>query len=115
MSEKEFLIDLYDDFEAWDKHIKHLKKWGKLLPELEKKHEENSIEIINKAKEENFDFKAKYGANDKAARQKYADEQLQSLTEEIATIKLEKEHAKREIAFLKRMIDMKIELIKYQD
>ena len=50
--------------------------------------------------------------NDKT-RKKYVEEELSDLTDEKQELKLQKEEDNRRISFLKRLITMKIELLRY--
>lgn len=123
LNEKEDLIkekplDLHKDFEKWDKLINRLNKNGRRLIEIEEEYETKSEKILNNARtikeEAGKDIiKEKYGGNNDKTRKKYVEETLKELTDEKQELKLQKEEDNRRISFIKRLIDMKIELIKY--
>ena len=106
-------IDLSKNFEEYDQRIKWLHRTSERLMEIEREYEEKSPKILQKAIEEDVDFKALYGGNTEKTRKKYVDEQLSDILLEKERLKLFKENDNRRISFLKRMIDMKIALIKY--
>ena len=123
LNEKEDLIkekplDLHKDFEEWDKLISRINKISRRLMEIEETYETESEKILNNArqiKEETGKdiIKEKYGGNNDKTRKKYVEETLKELTDEKQELKLQKEEDNRRISFIKRLIDMKIELIKY--
>lgn len=111
-------INIYPDFIQWNKLINRLNKNGRRLIEIEEEYETKSDEILAKARkikeDEDIDIiKDKYGGNNDKIRKKYIEEQLSDLTDEKQELKLQKEEDNRRISFIKRLIDMKIELIKY--
>ena len=114
LNEKEDLInekplDLHKDFEEWDKYIDNIIIGEKNLITLKEEFEEQSQEIIA-----NTDFKELYGANNQKVRDNHIKKELHGLSEDITDLKLKIEYAKMRISFLKRLIDMKLELIKYE-
>jgi|GEM_PF-6338002 len=101
-------LDLHKNFEEWDKYIDNVIIGEKNLINLKQEFEEQSQEIIA-----NTDFKELYGANNQKVRDNHIKKELSELTETINDTKLKVEYAKMRISFLKRLIDMKTELIKY--
>ena len=108
------MINLEEDFKEYDERLNWIKKTSERLMEIDKEYEEKSPKILQKAIEDGVDFKALYGGNTEKTRRKYVDEQLSSLISEKERLKLFKEDDGRRVSFLKRMIDMKIALIKYE-
>lgn len=106
-------IDLVENFSEWDEIITRLDKTNRRLVEIEETYQSESDRILAEARETEVDFKALYGANNKDVRQQYADEQLSDLLEEKKELEFTKADDNRRISFLKRLIDMKIQLIKY--
>ena len=106
-------LDLDSDFEEWDKIINRLDKTNRRLVKIEEIYQTKSDEILSEARETEVDFKAIYGANNKDTRKQYVDEQLTELLEEKKELEFTKADDNRRISYLKRLIDMKIELIKY--
>lgn len=107
-------LDLMGDFAEYDELISKMNKDARRRDEIEKEYFTKSNEIIQTAINENFDFKKEYGGNTKETRQKYADEQLTELVTERQELKYAKDEDARRLGFLKRLIDMKIQLIKYE-
>ena len=107
-------LDLMKDFAEYDELIAKIDKDARRRDEIKKEYFIKSNEIIQKAINENFDFKAVYGGNTKETRQKYADEQLQELVTERQELKYSKDEDARKLGYIKRLIDMKIQLIKYE-
>ena len=107
-------LDLMKDFAEYDELITKMDKDARRRDEIEKEYFNKSNEIIQKAIDENFDFKAVYGGNTKDTRQKYADEQLSDLVTERQELKFSKEEDARKLGYIKRLIDMKIQLIRYE-
>lgn len=107
-------LDLHSDFQEYNELISKMDKDARRRVEIEEEYFNKSNEIIQKAINENFDFKAVYGGNTKETRQKYADEQLSDLVTERQELKFSKEEDARKLGFLKRLIDMKIQLIRYE-
>lgn len=107
-------INLYNDMENYKKLIVDLDKDSRRLFELKEDYQVKSDKIIKEAREDNFDFKAVYGANNQSTRQQYADEQLKELIEEKNELEFKIADSKRWIDYYKRIIDMKIQLIKYE-
>ena len=115
---KEITLDLYKDFEEWNTILERLNKIGWRLIEIDEEYESASEKILTAARvtkeNEGIDvIKEKYGANNDKVRKKYVDEHLSELTAEKQELELIKADDNRKISFLKRLIDMKIELIKY--
>ena len=107
-------LDLYSTFQEYDELISKMNKDARRRVEIEEEYFNKSNEIIQKAINENFDFKVVYGGNTKDTRQKYADEQLSDLVTERQELKFSKEEDARKLGYIKRLIDMKIQLIKYE-
>ena len=110
--------NIYQDFIQWDKLINRLNKNGRRLIEIEEEYETKSKQLLTEARtiKEKTDkdiIKEKYGGNNDKTRKKYVEETLKELTDEKQELKLQKEEDNRRISFIKRLIDMKIELIKY--
>lgn len=106
-------LNLADDIELWDKCIERLDKIGRRLVEIDTIYQVESDRILKEARDNDFDFKKVYGANNKDTRKQYVDEQMTDLLEEKQELEFEKADRNRRISFLKRLIDIKIELIKY--
>ena len=109
----ETVIDLYSDFEEWDTIINRLDKTNRRLVEIEETYQAESDRILAEARETEVDFKALYGANNQSVRKQYVDEQLSKLLDEKKELEFSKADDNRRMSFFKRLIDMKIELIKY--
>ena len=110
--------NIYQDFIQWDKLINRINKISRRLIEIEETYETESEKILNNARQIKDEIgkdiiKEKYGGNNDKTRKKYIEEQLSELIDEKQELKLQKEEDNRRISFLKRLIDMKIELIKY--
>ena len=105
-------LDLHHDFKEYNDLIIKMNKDARRRVEIEEEYFNKSNEIIQKAINENFDFKAVYGGNTKDTRQKYADEQLSDLVTERQELKFSKEEDARKLGYIKRLIDMKIQLIR---
>ena len=106
-------LDLIKDFAEWSERIDWLDKTNRRLAEIEEIYLLESQRIISEAQANNIDFKAIYGANNKDVRQQYADEQLADLLEEKQELEFLKADDNRRISFLYKLIDLKIQLIKY--
>ena len=106
-------IDLTEEFKEYDDRLNWLQKTSQRLMEISREYEKKSPKILQKKKKKNVDFKALYGGNTDKTRKKYVDDQLIDLILEKEKLKLFKEDDNRRISYLKRMIDMKIEMIKY--
>lgn len=106
-------IDLTEEFKEYDERLNWLQKTSQRLMEIRMEYEEKSPKILQEAIEKGVDFKALYGGNTDKTRKKYVDDQLIDLLLEKEKLKLFKEDDNRRISYLKRMIDMKIEMIKY--
>lgn len=107
-------IDLTENFKEYDERITWLKQTSERLMEINREYEEKSPKILQDAIANDVDFKALYGGNTEKTRKKYVDDQLSELLMEKERLKLFKEDDNRRLGFLKRMIDMKIALIKYE-
>ena len=108
-------MNLYQDFNEYDELINWLNLTSRRIVEIEREYKEKSKTVLQKAVEDGVDFKAIYGGNSEKTRRQYVDEQLSDLVIEKQELKLLKEDDLRRIEFLKRMIDMKIELVKYSN
>ena len=111
-------INMYYDFIQWDTLINRINKISRRLIEIEEIYETESEKILNTArqiKEKTGEdiIKEKYGGNNDKTRKKYIEEQLSELIDEKQELKLQKEEDNRRISFLKRLITMKIELLRY--
>ena len=116
LNEKEDLIDekpldLHKDFSEYDECINSIDTDSRRLLEIEEEYKSESDRILKEARETEVDFKALYGGNNASTRKQYVDEQLYDLIEEKNDLKFKVDDNLRRIAFLKRMIDMKIKLI----
>ena len=107
-------IDLTENFKEYDERITWLKQTSERLMEIDREYEEKSPKILQDAIANDVDFKALYGGNTDKTRKKYVDDQLSELLMEKERLKLFKDDDNRRLGFLKRMIDMKIALIKYE-
>lgn len=113
-------INIYSDFKEWNKINKRLSKNSRRLIEIEEEYETQSERILTAARvtkdEQGIDvIKEKFGGNNDKTRKKYVEEHLSKLLEEKQELKLQKEEDNRRISYLKRVIDMKIELMKYSE
>lgn len=111
-------INMYYDFIQWDTLINRINKISRRLIEIEEEYETKSEQLLSEARtikdNDGKDIiKEKYGGNNDKTRKKYVEEELSDLTDEKQELKLQKEEDNRRISFIKRLIDMKIELIKY--
>ena len=111
-------INIYHDFIQWDKLINRINKNTRRIIEIEEKYETESEKILSQARQTKEKtgtdiIKDKYGGNNDKTRKKYIEEQLSDITDEKQELKLQKEEDNRRISFLKRLIDMKIGLLKY--
>ena len=106
-------IDLHVNFEEWNERVDWLDKTSRRLVQIDEIYMLESDKILAEARENNVDFKAIYGANNKDTRKQYVDEQLTDLLEEKKELEFLKSNDNRRISLLKRLIDMKIELIKF--
>ena len=111
-------INMYYDFIQWDTLINRINKISRRLIEIEEEYETKSEQLLTEARtikdNDGKDIiKEKYGGNNDKTRKKYVEETLKELTDEKQELKLQKEEDNRRISFLKRVIDMKIELLRY--
>ena len=106
-------LDLHTDFTEWNNLINRLDKNTRRLVEIEETYQLESDRILSEAREQEVDFKALYGGNNATTRKQYVDEQLTDLLEEKKELEFVKADDNRRISFLKKLIDMKINLIKY--
>lgn len=111
-------INIYYDFIQWDTLITRLDKISRRLIQIEEIYETESEKILNNARQIKEEIgkdiiKEKYGGNNDKTRKKYVEEQLSELIDEKQELKLQKEEDNRRISFLKRLITMKIELLRY--
>lgn len=112
--EKDITVDLSEDFKEWDNVIKRLNKNGRRLVEIKETYQLESVRILEEAREIKVDFKALYGGNNEKTRKQYVDEQLSDLLDEKKELELRNADDNRKISYLTRLIDMKIELIKFK-
>lgn len=117
--EKDITVDLTEDFKEWDNVIKRLNKNGRRLIEIKEIYETESETLLNNARQikeetEKDIIKEKYGGNNDKTRKKYVEEQLSDLLDEKKELELRNADDNRKISYLTRLIDMKIELIKFK-
>ena len=112
--EKDITVDLSEDFKEWNKIITRLNKNGRRLVEIKETYQLESVRILEEAREIKVDFKALYGGNNEKTRKQYVDEQLSDLLDEKKELELRNADDNRKISYLTRLIDMKIELIKFK-
>ena len=105
-------LRLHEDFQEWETCMNRINKNSRRLVEIEEIYLLESQRIIAEAQKDGVDFKALYGGNTVKTRQQYADEQLTELLEEKQELTFTKDEDNRKISYLKRLIDMKIELMK---
>ncbi len=106
-------LNLHEDFQEWENCIERINKTSRRLMEIKEIYQLESDRLLEEAREIKIDFKALYGGNNATTRKQYVDEQLSDLLEEKKELTFLKDEDNRKISFLKRLIDMKIELIKY--
>ena len=106
-------LNLHEDFQEWENCIERINKNSRRLMEIKEIYQLESDRLLEEAREIKIDFKALYGGNNATTRKQYVDEQLSDLLEEKKELTFLKDEDNRKISFLKRLIDMKIELIKY--
>ena len=111
-------INMYYDFIQWDTLINRINKISRRLIEIEEEYETKSEQLLSEARtikdNDGKDIiKEKYGGNNDKTRKKYIEEQLSELIDEKQELKLQKDEDNRRISFLKRLITMKIELLRY--
>ena len=107
-------LDLMKDFAEYDELISKMNKDARELFRLEKEYQNEFNRVLEEAIEYKVDFKALYGGNNAATRKQYVEEQLSDMVDEIQELKFCKTENQRQLDFLKRLIDMKIKLIKYE-
>lgn len=107
-------LDLMKDFAEYDELITKMDKDARELFRLEKEYQNEFNRVLEEAIEHKVDFKALYGGNNKDTRKQYVEEQLSDMLNEIQELKFCKTENQRQLDFLKRLIDMKIQLIKYE-
>lgn len=107
-------LDLHSDFQEYDELITKMNKDARELFRLEKEYQNEFNRVLEEAIEHKVDFKALYGGNNAATRKQYVEEQLSDMLDEIQELKFCKTENQRQLDFLKRLIDMKIQLIKYE-
>lgn len=112
-------LNLHEDFKKWDEIIKRINKNSRRLIEIDEEYKEKSEKILAEARkikeETDVDvIKDKFGGNNDKTRKAYVKEELSDLIEEKRNLTINKEEDNRRIPYLKRLIDMKIEMIKYE-
>lgn len=105
-------LDLHIDFKEYDKLIKCLDKTNRRLSEIDEIYKEESKIVLQQAIEDQVDFKKIYGGNTEKTRKQYVDEQLSDLLDEKKELKFLQSDDLRRIEFLKRIIDMKIQMLR---
>lgn len=111
-------VDLVKDFADWDNKITNQDKISRRLIKIDIDYKNKSEKLLADARklkeEKEIDIiKDKYGGNNDKTRRQYIKDELKDLLEEKQELTLQKEDNARRISFLKRLIDLKIELIKY--
>lgn len=107
-------LDLHHDFKEYDELISKMNKDARELFRLEKEYQNEFNRVLEEAIEHKVDFKALYGGNNASTRKQYVEEQLSDMLDEIQELKFCKTENQRQLDFLKRLIDMKIQLIRYE-
>lgn len=102
---------LKEDFDEYEERLDWIYKTSTRLMEIEREYDEKAPKILQKAIEDEVDFKALYGGNTEKTRKKYVDEQLAELMMEKERLKLFKEDDNRRIGLLKRVIDLKLNFV----
>lgn len=105
-------LGLHEDFKDWENRMEWINQTSRRLVEIEEIYQTESDRILAEARETGVDFKALYGGNNATTRKQYVDEQLYELIEEKKELTFLKDEDNRKISYLKRLIDMKIELMK---
>ena len=110
-------LNLHDDFKKWYELIERINKNSRRLVEIDEEYKEKSEKILAEARkikeETDVDvIKDKFGGNNDKTRKTYVKEELSDLIEEKRNLTINKEEDNRKIPYLKRLIDMKIELMK---
>lgn len=100
-------LDLHKDFELWNEYINNLASMEKTLVGLKQHRDKEEMRILNEV-----DFKELYGKNNETIRKNHIKEELSDTFDKITSIELEAADIKRKISCLKRLIDMKIQLIR---
>lgn len=113
-------LDLHSDFTDWEERIERLDKNTRRLVAIDDEYQTESDKILAEARsiknETGSDvIKEMYGANNDKVRKQYVDEQehIVKLLQEKQELEFVKADDNRRISFLKKLIDMKINLIKY--
>ena len=101
-------LDFYGDFSKWDTLIDKLQENEYKLIVLKEKYEEEAQKIIDET-----DFKEIYGANNQKIRDNHVKKELQALSDDITDLKLQISNDVRRIEFLKHLVRLKTELIRY--
>ena len=112
-------LNLHEDFQEWDEIIKRINKTSRRLIEIDEEYQEKSEKILAEARkikeETDVDvIKEKLGGNNDKTRKAFVKEELSDLLEEKKELTFIKDEDNRRIPYLKRLIDMKIEMIKYE-
>lgn len=110
-------LNLHEDFQNWYELIERINKNSRRLVEIDEEYKEKSEKILAEARkikeETDVDvIKDKFGGNNDKTRKAYVKEELSDLIEEKRNLTINKEEDNRKIPYLKRLIDMKIELMK---
>jgi len=103
------VVDVYQDFNEWDLLITNIHNDESELITVKETFEALSEKILKET-----DFKAIYGANNQKVRDNHIKNELSDIVDEINYLELNLSHNKRRISFLKHLIAMKTELIKYE-
>lgn len=117
LNEKEDLIDskpldLHVDFKEWDSLIEEVNKNVRRLSEIKEIYQSESDRLLEEAREVKIDFKALYGGNNATTRKQWVDEQLSDLLDEKKELEFKIAENNRKVSFLKKLIDMKIQLLR---
>ena len=111
-------VDLVKYFSDWDNLITNQNTISRRLIKIEDEYKEKSEELLSKARKTKDEtgvdiIKDKYGGNNDKTRRQYIKESLIDLSNEKQELTLQKEDNARRISYLKKLIDLHIELIKY--
>ena len=105
-------------FSDYDELITRINKNARDLVVKEAEYQTKSEELLNEARklkaEGNDIISEKYGGNNDKTRKQYVKDSLMELGDEIQEIKFQQKEDGLKLSYQKRLIDMQIQLIKYQ-
>lgn len=101
-------LDLHIDFKEWGDIIDRLKINEAELIHLKETFNQLSEKIISET-----DFKQLYGKNNETIRKNHVNNELSDMVEQINMLKLAINHDNRQLNFIKALVHMKLELLKY--